>query len=244
MRLLLLCTVLLLTACSNAPLRLYDGPAKPAAAIARVAIPIDIDILSLNGKKVEGSNTLLGTADRELELLPGRYQLLVYYNNLWQAEGDSHETIRSRPMIFDLELAAGHSYQMDFTRTRDIKIARQFATHFPVWLTDLINGARVEGQDSGLAFDNSLLNQITGRKVLDTVGSTSTEGNQVIAPLAPQTTVMDAAHTPAATPAAAIDNIATRPATSGGYLDLLKAQWQQANQEEKRSFLQWIGDHP
>lgn len=253
MRFFLLCSVLLLSACSNAPIRLYDGPTRPATEIADLAIPVEIDVLSLNGKKVEGAQTLLGTADRRLQLLPGQYQLLVYYNNLWQSEGDSHETIRSRPIRFDLDLVAGHHYQMDFTRTRDLRVARGFATDFPVWLTDLASGQRVDGKDAGLGFDNSLLNQLTGRVVLDATG-TSSDGHQVIAPLATAaatTAVAPATPAVAATPAAPLSSAigtpsaaAATPASAAGYLDLLKAQWRQASQEEKRAFLQWLGEHP
>lgn len=244
MRFFLLCSVLLLSACSNAPIRLYDGPTRPAAEIADLAIPIEIDVLSLNGKKVEGAQTLLGTADRRLQLLPGQYQLLVYYNNLWQGEGDSHETIRSRPIRFDLDLVAGHHYQMDFTRTRDLRVARGFATDFPVWLTDLASGQRVDGKDAGLDFDNSLLNQLTGRVELDTTGTRSDDGHQVIAPLATAAAATTSAAP--ATPAAATTSAPATdtPASATRYLDLLKAQWRQASQDEKRAFLQWLGEHP
>lgn len=224
LRVLSLFFVLLLSACSSRPVQLYAGPAQAADKIATIRVPVELEVLSLNGKKVEGAHTLLGTKDQQLQVLPGHYQLLVYYKNIWQTSADEHTTITSDPVTLDLTLTAGHTYQVDFARAHTPKEADAFRQHFAAWAIDLSTGAKVSSTDSGLKLGNSIFNQLTGQVTTVAVGQADNTGKQVIAPLAtPETT---------ATPA------------TGNYLDLLKAQWGQASSDEKRAFLQWISTHP
>lgn len=225
LRFLLLLSVLALGACSSHPVKLYAGPTQPASQVATIRVPVELEVLSLNGKKVEGVRTLLGTSDRQLQLLPGHYQLLVFYKNIWQTSADEHETVESDPVALDLSLAAGHTYQVDFDRARNTQEAEAFRKHFSAWATDLSSGEKTASQPSGLKLGNSIYNQLTGQVTTVAVGQTDADDHQVIAPLTTTPATND------------------QP-TSGNYLDLLKAQWSQASSEEKRAFLQWISAHP
>lgn len=232
LRLVVVLLTVLLAACSSRPVQLYAGPAQTADKIATIRVPVELQVLSLNGKKVEGAHTLLGTKDQQLQLLPGHYQLLVFYNNIWQTSADEHETVKSDPVKLDLTLAAGHHYQVDFERAKTARDAEAFRQHFHIWAIDLSSGAQTASTDSGLKLGNSIYNQLTGQVTTVAVGAADANGNQVIAPLAPVTTT-------------ASTNAPTATSASGaGYLDLLKAQWSQASSDEKRAFLQWISAHP
>lgn len=219
-----LCT-LLLAACSSQPIKLYSGPERPAEQLAVVKLPVELELLSINGKPVDAPFALLGMGDRQLQLLPGRYQLLVFYENIWETSGDSHTTIQSKPVTLTMTLETGHTYQVSFNEAQSIEQARAFEEQFQARLTDLASGQQVTSQASGLKLDNSLFNQLTGQTQ---AVAASTPSQQTITPLA---TV-----SPSAKP--------TSNAVAVGYLDLLKAQWQQASQAEKRAFLKWISSHP
>lgn len=237
LRCLLLCLSLLaLAACSSTPVKLYPGPVQAADKIATLKLPVEIEILSLNGNKVKAAHTLLGTDDQQLQLLPGNYKLLVYYNNIWKTGTKEHTKIKSAPLLFTLALNAGHTYIMDFKHATNIREAQGFRHHFSAWITDTSSGARTFSQPSGLELDTSLLAQLTGKVKTIEVGAEDTSGNQVIAPL---TTPTQQAASTAATTA----RKGTAGATDGGYLALLKAQWSQASKAEKRAFLQWVGNH-
>lgn len=223
---LLLSLTLIFAGCSNAPIKLYPGDTLPASQLAVIAVPSDLEILSLNGKEVPAANRLLGTKDRQLHLQPGNYQLLVFYKRIWQTSAESHETIHSNPIKFDLSLQANHTYQIQFERPATAQQAQKLVQTFDAWLIDN-QGNRSESQPSGLIIENSLASQLTGKVKTIEVGDTN--GNhQVIAPL-------DIISTPVKT-----TTEDTQPPPSLSYLDLLKAQWQQASADEKREFLQWI----
>lgn len=246
--LLLGLSVLALAACSSTPIKLYPGPSLAADKIATLKVPVEIEILSLNGSKVDAAHTLLGTDDQQLQLLPGDYKLLVYYNNIWKTGTKSHEKIKSAPVEFRLTLAANHTYVMDFKHATNTHEAQAFRQHFTPWITDTSNGARTPSKPSGLALDDSLIAQLTGKVKAVVVGPKDTQGNRVIAPLAaPAAASANAVPVPANRPTTAptrttaADATATTPA--GGYLTLLKAQWSQASKAEKRAFLQWVGSH-
>lgn len=248
--LLLGLSLLALAACSSTPIKLYPGPALAADKIATLKVPVEVEILSLNGSKVDAAHTLLGTDDQQLQLLPGDYKLLVYYNNIWKTGTKSHEKIKSAPVKFRLTLAANHTYVMDFKHATNTQEAQAFRQHFTPWITDIDSGTRTQSKPSGLALDDSLIAQLTGKVKAVVVGPKDPQGNQVIAPLA--TTVVAGANPVAATaPASHPATISTSKgnaattatAAEGGYLTLLKAQWSQASKAEKRAFLQWIGSH-
>lgn len=220
----------LLAACSSTPIKLYPGAEKPASKIATLKIPVEIEILTLNGKKISASHTLLGTGDQQLQLLPGSYDLLVYYKNIWKTGADSHKTVRSQPVTFHLKLAAGHSYQMAFHKPTNTQKSENFIQQFSPWVVDEKTGNRTNSQTANVKFSDSFFSQLVGATALVKTGKQDAAGNQIIAPLnsAPVQPTTSTASKP------------TKPSQSS-YLDMLKAQWNLASKAEKRAFLQWIG---
>ncbi len=238
---------LLLTACSSTPIQLYPGAERPASEIATLRVPIEVEVYSLNGKKLDSAPAILGTADRQLQLLPGHYKLLVFYSNIWQITADEHTTVKSQPVAFDLQLQTGHTYQLDFTEAGSYNEAKQFEDHFQPWITDKKTRQKIVSQDSGLKFGGNFLQQITGQTKLVKVGKTDDAGHQIIAPLAADAAATSAAATGAATAPPPVTPGSTRrlpTTTPTSYLNLLKAQWNQASKAEKRAFLKWISTHP
>lgn len=228
----LLCLTFLLASCASAPIKLYPGDKLPSSQIATLSIPVELEILTLNDQEVPSANRLLGTSDRQLQLQPGNYQLLLFYKNIWQTSADSHETIRSNPVTFDLSLNAGQTYQVDFERPKNAHQAYAIRDDFHAWVIDS-NGQKADSKSSGLIMDDSFIGQLTGRVKTIKAEEQTRSQQQVIAPLtatasAPETgNIADAP-------------VATQQAAAMSYLDMLKAQWNQASADEKRAFLQWI----
>lgn len=227
---------LLLSACASSDIRLYDGPQKPANEIARISMPEQLEVASINGKNVPGAEGLVSKGDKHLEVAPGRYQLLVFYREGWnlQAEGD---ILKSDPALFTIDAQAGHQYRIDYQHPNDYAGAKALAADFKGWVTDQTTGGRTASQDSGLKFNRGLMAQMAGRDELVPVAAAAADGSgaQVVEPLAPAGAVAAAT----TSPTAAVTGNADKTAQ---WLDLMKGWWQQASTDERREFLKWIGE--
>ncbi|HEY1077902.1 MAG TPA: DUF2057 family protein [Fontimonas sp.] len=224
---LLVSAMLVLGACTQAPIRLYAGPVRDAAAIASVELPEQIEVAQLNGVDVPAAQGMGSKGDRTLELAPGRYDLLVFYREIW-GQGDNHEVLRSDPVRLVFDAAAGQRYRVDYRRPGSASEASALAADFEARISDPVTGQQIESQASGLAFRGGLLAQVQGDRTLVQAVSRE-EGQQTVAPLS-QSPVSPAATAPA--PASAM------PADD--QLLLVKAWWNQANAEQRRAFLEWV----
>ncbi|HEX5676861.1 MAG TPA: DUF2057 domain-containing protein [Alcanivorax sp.] len=220
----------LLTACSRSPVvQLYEGAKRPDSQVLTVRVPTDLEVFTINGSEVDGVNTFFNTDHKDLKLSPGRYEILAYYKRLWDLDADNHEVMTSDPALFVVDGEAGEFYRLGFERPQNVAQARALEEDFSGWVENLNSGKKTPSQASGLVLNRGFLAPITGAEV-------ETKGASAVQPKAV------AAVTPAPAPPAASDS-ADNSASSGGqasYLDTLKAQWNQATQEERRQFLQWI----
>src|SRR3546814_12466236 len=87
-RLVCSAAVLGLAACASPDVRLYDGAVRPAAQIAVVTMPEQLEVASINGVEVAAAQGMWNKGDKRLELLPGRYQMLVFYRESWDSGSD------------------------------------------------------------------------------------------------------------------------------------------------------------
>src|SRR3546814_17832918 len=60
----------------------------PAAQIAVVTMPEQLEVASINGVEVVAAQGMWNKGDKRLELLPGRYQKLVFYRESWDSARD------------------------------------------------------------------------------------------------------------------------------------------------------------
>lgn len=232
---LLLPAALLLSACTQAPIRLYAGPARDASAVSTISLPEQLEVAQLNGVDVPAANGMGSKGDKTLELTPGRYDLLVFYREIW-SQGDNHEVLRSDPVRFVFEATAGQRYQIDYPRPGSLGEATALARSFKASISNPASGQRTESEISGLAFRGGLLAQVQGDRTL-VPAVTREAGQQVVAPLS-QTPAPVAGAAPIAVPASAPESAKTLPADD--QLLLVKGWWNQASAEQRRAFLEWI----
>jgi uncharacterized protein len=222
----------LLTACSRSPVvQLYEGAKQPDSQVLTIRVPSDLEVFTINGSEVDGVNTFFNTDHKDLKVTPGRYEILAYYKRLWDLDADNHEVMKSDPALFVVDGEAGEFYRLDFERPQNVTQARALEEDFSGWVENMNSGEKTPSQASGLVLNRGFLAPITGTEV-------ETQGASAVQPKAAE------AVTPApAAPKAGGANGSEGGASSSGqasYLDTLKAQWNQATQEERRQFLQWI----
>ena len=220
----------LLTACSRSPVvQLYEGAKQPDSQVLTIRVPSDLEVFTINGSEVDGVNTFFNTDHKDLKVSPGRYEILAYYKRLWDLDADSHEVMKSDPALFVVDGEAGEFYRLDFERPQNVTQARALEEDFSGWVENMNSGEKTPSQASGLVLNRGFLAPITGTEV-------ETKGASAVQPKAA------AAVTPAPAAPKASSPAETGASTGGpaNYLDTLKAQWNQATQEERRQFLQWI----
>lgn len=220
----------LLGACANPHLRLYDGTPRPASEIAVIRLPEALEVIRINGQDIKGARGSFNKGEKTIDIAPGRYELLVYYREIWEL-GGQHDALRSNPVLFVVDAAAGQTYRIGYAQPRTYDAARQLAADFRGWSEDA-NGQRQPSQASGLKFRDGLMAQFSGSD--DLVPDTRARqagGGQVVAPLAS-----------GAPPSAA----GPQPTPQGerDWLSLMQGWWQQASADERRAFLRWVAEQP
>lgn len=238
--------IALLAGCQSAPITLHDADLAPAA-VATVVLPEQLEVTSVNGVEVEGASGMLTKGDKTLELAPGRYEILVFYRELWET-GDSHDVLRSDPALFVIDAAAGSRYRVDYARPDGIDSARALTADFRGWVEDLGTGERVPSRASGLEFRRGLVPALTFD---DTLVPAAAGGGQPIAPL-PEDDATGLAAAAADTGAAErvppsrdsvpVPGSADPAMPEGSWLDLMKSFWSEASMEERRAFLRWLAE--
>lgn len=227
---LLLASSLLLAACATRPVvQLYPGAERPGSQVLTVRIPSPLEVFTINGKKVDSVGSFFSAGYTDVKLAPGRYEIIAYYEELWNLGADEHTTVKSDPVTFVVDGKGGERYRLDYTHPDNADQARALAEQFSGWTENMATGQKTPTQDSGLVLQRGILAQLTGTQIVS--ASRNSVAPETQPTVAPQDTPTKATATTVAPQAAA-------PAHS--YLDTLKAQWNQATAEERRAFLQWI----
>jgi uncharacterized protein YccT (UPF0319 family) len=244
----------LLAGCASAPIQLHEQPGGEGET-ALIILPEQIEVATVNGLEISGASGLLRRGDTTLEVIPGRYELVAFYRELWE-KGDHHDMLRSDPALFVVEAEAGHRYRLDYTRPTTLPEAEVLAQDFGGWVEDLETGARTPSQDSGLQFRRGLVPAATFDSTL--VPSAGTGGaRQSVAPLAspaasappPSAAVASAPQAASAAPVPPVDSRQPGAAAAGSpqaedWLALMKTWWREASQDERREFLRWVSERP
>jgi uncharacterized protein YccT (UPF0319 family) len=239
--------LLMLAACANPKLRLYDGTKQSVGQIATLTLPEQIEVARLNGVEVKGASGLWTRGDKVLELAPGRYEVLAYYREIWNL-GDQHDVLRSDPALFVLDAQAGRRYRIDYQRPARYQDAQRLAAAFSGTLIDETSGARTPSKASGVRFPTGVIAQVSGsNELLPDNGSGQAGDGQVVAPLGASDTQ------PAATVATPRGGVvapladtaeAATPVRRDDWIELMQAWWKQAGPEERRAFLRWVSEQP
>ncbi len=223
----------LMVACAQGAVRLYDGDERAADSVAIVTLPEALEVEQINGARVSGASGPLRKGDIDLQLAPGRYELLVYYKEIWSL-GDAEDALRSDPARFVIEARAGHRYRIEYAHPERYEDAKALTAEFSGWIEDAATGERVQSENSGLQFKRGLTAQLSGDRELIQVAEKS-EGRHVVAPM-PE---------PASAVAAEVvskDDVTAAAPAAGDWLPVMKGWWAQATPSERRAFLLWVGE--
>ncbi len=133
---------LLLTACASGTkhMRLYDGVERPNEEIAKLLIPESLEVDSINGEEIPRTPLVLRSGARSFDLLPGSYDVVIFYDAVWPINSSDDEIVRSEPRLTGLDLEAGHTYRLEHREPIHLDDALLLASDLQVTLVDLSSG--------------------------------------------------------------------------------------------------------
>lgn len=120
--------VMLIGACATelGVFQLYKGPKQPDSAIARIYVPGDIGVVSVDERSVF---TLLSGDDVELQVLPGAHTVSLRYYRIFE-RADNIRKIISDPVTKSLTVRAGHLYRVEHDSPQTLETAKTHAANF------------------------------------------------------------------------------------------------------------------
>ena len=221
---LALSALMLLSACASTHvIPLYEGEERDQDQIAIVELAPRLEIFSINDQEVEVDAPMFASGEREIHLEPGNYRILAFYRQLWEEPTGGHRTLISDAAEFPLRAEAGERYRLAFDQPGRLREAEELADNFHGWVEHLGTGERID-TEGRVALQRGVL-----------ASSRPSARGQAITPetetVAPQEDEEEVAK-----------EESTEEQDEAGYLDLLKAYWSQATDEERRKFLRWISE--
>ena len=207
----------LLSACaSNKPIILFDTPPAKPSNIAKLLIPIEIDLVYVDGNR----QTFFPAYQQYVtyKLLPGAHVFGFQYQDMVLNEDGNQESVKSKTVIIRFTAEEGANYIIDFKKPASFADALKLEKTFKISLS--------KKSDSGKSIIASSF-PAPESPVAGWLGSK-----------------------PFSAEAADLFNdeiLSTRseePAKDAKTGTHLKYWWEQASQEERSSFRQWINNNP
>lgn len=226
-RLFVITMTCLLAACAKQPqVQLYSGAPLPQSEVLTLVVPGELEIRSINGQPYSAANASFGLDDKQLLLQPGAYEVQAFYKNGFDiAGGMSHEVVRGRTAIFNIEGKAGDLWRLEFDRPNNLNEAKQFENEFPAWATNTRTGERKQAQAGNR--NASAFSVLMGTSEVAAQATT-------VAPLgsAPTPAAQPVALHPAPTQTAALPH-------NDATLTTLQQMWNLLTPESRSAFLKW-----
>ncbi|MGK0444612.1 MAG: hypothetical protein ACJA1U_001547 [Bermanella sp.] len=155
MRSIFLLIILFIQGCSTAQqVRLYDGPAIGHDQEVQLILPLNFELLSLDGQEVAQFNQTFRNHDLNIKLTAGLHTLVMRYNDLFQIDADNHQTLTTGQITFTATFKAGEVLRIQTPPLGSLRQAQQFIANPSVNLVSdhqVIPGSHIDKEDP-LAF--------------------------------------------------------------------------------------------
>lgn len=122
-----------LTACGSVGVhqtkvyRLYQGPELAQQQVALIDVPIELNVIAMDGADVGGIVPNLIGGAKQLQVKPGFHQIVFKYDQLFELTSDEHQVVKTDAYSVATEFKAGQHYQFQFSRPNNAIEAEQWA---------------------------------------------------------------------------------------------------------------------
>lgn len=214
--LLILAAILPGMATAAGPLFAVPEADRGRTDLATLIFPESLDIEMVDGLVYPGFKNFFRRGDTAMRILPGRREIALRYNMLFESGSGDHDIVKSKVMVLNFVAEPGKIYRTTHEKFRNAATARAGMQNFVVKIED----------EQGV---NRVLEAIQISKNWQGEETVTTRRDLVSAAAAPSVVTA-----PQAPPCDAVP----------GTPDMLKYAWGNATAAERAAFVEWIGEHP
>jgi hypothetical protein len=136
----------LLSCMKRSPVRIYDKSRISPAEAARISIPADIRVESVDGQRVRSlTDYVLSTID-EIHVAPGEHEIVVRYSSIWAHNKRKHEEINSEDIALKFKAERGGLYKLTHPGLDDMMEAQKFAENPDIRIEKIGNLSSTENE--------------------------------------------------------------------------------------------------
>lgn len=129
------CCLLLCACASTGTMRLYEGPALAAQQEAQLTLPLEFDLIELDGQAVSSLGQKFRPNSLTIKLAPGPHILVLRYSNIFELDDENHDSLSSGQLVFKLNMQAGEAFTVLTPRINNYESALQFVKNPKASLT-------------------------------------------------------------------------------------------------------------
>ena len=91
-------------------MRLYEGPALAAQQEAQLTLPLEFDLIELDGQAVSSLGQKFRSNSLTIKLAPGPHTLVLRYSDIFELDDENHDSLSSGQLVFKLTMQAGEAF--------------------------------------------------------------------------------------------------------------------------------------
>jgi uncharacterized protein YccT (UPF0319 family) len=120
----------LLIGCSTQQnVRLYEGPALGESLEAKLILPVEFNLLSLDGRPVSSFTQGFRNQSLNIQLPAGPHTLVIQYEDIWEIDDENHEKITSGKLVIEANMEAQSTYTLSHPVLNSLEDAQAFSNH-------------------------------------------------------------------------------------------------------------------
>lgn len=228
-----------LSACAstNSTVRLYGGSEKPDSEIVKIRVPYELEVLSIDGRKLK--TPYVPDGEYLLELLPGKHVFKVIYTEYWGDETSGNIEV-SDAFYFQVATTAGSHYVFKHNGPADLVYAsfNWSISDIKIWLVQQETGQTINAASTstyGNYLTRTLRQAASGTEEDKPVTDSNTAQKNNTKMTSPTTLKLTAK------PDDSSALIAEQIIAQQNALDRLKFWWKMADENQRKAFQAWTG---
>lgn len=150
----------LLSCMERSPVRIYDESRISPAEVARISIPADIKVESVDGKRFKSLTDYILSTKEEIHVTPGEHEVVVRYHIYWAYDKKKnfkkvkHKEIKSEKIALKFNAERGGLYKLTHPELNDMSEAKKFAENPDIWIAKV--GQFSDKEDDGTSVSRSV----------------------------------------------------------------------------------------
>ncbi len=139
----------------RAPIKIYDESRVSPAEVARISVPPDIEVESVDGRRVGSLADYVLSTIEEIHVAPGEHEIVVRYSIYWAYdEIKKHEEIKSKNITLKFNAKRGGLYRLTHPELDDMDEAKKFAENPNIWIAKV--GKYSDNEDEDIRVSRSV----------------------------------------------------------------------------------------